>query len=77
MTAGKAQGEDCGSGFADTRCLVGGTLSDRQGVKCRMRSLPLSGDYGEDRADLSSPSNMVRIGSHSLSCSVRRCRRRP
>src|SRR6266566_8871719 len=24
--------ETCGSGFADTRCLVGGTLSDRKGV---------------------------------------------
>ena len=34
--------EACGSSFADTRCLVGGTLSDRKGVNVPNAVLPLS-----------------------------------
>jgi pyruvate kinase len=43
----------CGSGFADTRCLVGGTLSDRKGVNVPNAVLPLSAITEKDRADLS------------------------
>ena len=45
--------ETCGSGFADTRCLVGGTLSDRKGVNVPNAVLPLSAVTEKDRADLS------------------------
>jgi pyruvate kinase len=45
--------ENCGSGFADTRCLVGGTLSDRKGVNVPNAVLPLSAITEKDRADLS------------------------
>jgi pyruvate kinase len=45
--------ETCGSGFADTRCLVGGTLSDRKGVNVPNAVLPLSAITEKDRADLS------------------------
>jgi len=45
--------ETCGSGFADTRCLVGGTLSDRKGVNVPNAVLPLSAITQKDRADLS------------------------
>jgi pyruvate kinase len=45
--------EDCGTGFADTRCLVGGTLSDRKGVNVPNVELPLSAITEKDRADLS------------------------
>src|ERR1700756_1039850 len=34
--------ETCGSGFADTSCLVGGSLSDRKGVNVPNAVLPLS-----------------------------------
>jgi pyruvate kinase len=44
--------EDCGAGFADTRCLVGGTLSDRKGVNVPNAELPLSAITEKDRADL-------------------------
>src|ERR1700758_881986 len=44
--------ETCGSSFADTRCLVGGTLSDRKGVNVPNAVLPLSAITGKDRADL-------------------------
>jgi pyruvate kinase len=43
----------CGSSFADTRCLVGGTLSDRKGVNVPNAVLPLSAITEKDRADLS------------------------
>jgi pyruvate kinase len=45
--------ETCGSSFADTRCLVGGTLSDRKGVNVPNALLPLSAITEKDRADLS------------------------
>ena len=49
----RLQVEDCGSGYADTRCLVGGTLSDRKGVNVPNAELPLSAITEKDRADLS------------------------
>src|SRR5246127_2537416 len=49
----RLQVEDCGTGFADTRCLVGGTLSDRKGVNVPNVELPLSAITEKDRADLS------------------------
>jgi pyruvate kinase len=48
----RLQVEDCGRGFADTRCLVGGTLSDRKGVNVPNAELPLSAITEKDRADL-------------------------
>jgi pyruvate kinase len=45
--------ETCGSSFADTRCLVGGALSDRKGVNVPNAILPLSAITEKDRADLS------------------------
>jgi pyruvate kinase len=48
----RLQVEDCGSGFADTRCLVGGTLSDRKGVNVPNAELALSAITEKDRADL-------------------------
>src|ERR1700758_1811204 len=45
--------EACGSSFADTRCLVGGTLSDRKGGNVANAVLPLSAITEKDRADLS------------------------
>jgi pyruvate kinase len=44
--------ETCGSSFADTRCLVGGTLSDRKGVNVPNAVLSLSAITEKDRADL-------------------------
>jgi pyruvate kinase len=44
--------ESCGSGFADTLCLVGGPLSDRKGVNVPNAVLPLSAVTEKDRADL-------------------------
>src|SRR5215468_3017644 len=44
--------ETCGAGFADTHCLVGGTLSDRKGVNVPNAVLPLSAVTEKDRADL-------------------------
>jgi pyruvate kinase len=49
----RLQVEVCGAGFADTRCLVGGTLSDRKGVNVPNAELPLSAITEKDRADLS------------------------
>jgi pyruvate kinase len=49
----RLQVETCGTGFADTRCLVGGTLSDRKGVNVPNAVLPLSAVTEKDRADLS------------------------
>ncbi len=49
----RLQVETCGIGFADTRCLVGGTLSDRKGVNVPNAVLPLSAITEKDRADLS------------------------
>ena len=49
----RLQVETCGSGFADTRCLVGGALSDRKGVNVPNAVLPLSAITEKDRADLS------------------------
>jgi pyruvate kinase len=48
----RLQVEDCGAGFADTRCLVGGTLSDRKGVNVPNAELPLSAITEKDRGDL-------------------------
>src|SRR5437763_10660020 len=45
--------ETCGADFADTLCLVGGTLSDRKGVNVPNAELPLSAITEKDRADLS------------------------
>jgi pyruvate kinase len=44
--------ENCGTGFADTSCLVGGPLSDRKGVNVPNAVLPLSAVTEKDRADL-------------------------
>jgi pyruvate kinase len=44
--------ETCGAEFADTLCLVGGTLSDRKGVNVPNAVLPLSAVTEKDRADL-------------------------
>src|SRR5437762_3341090 len=44
--------ETCGADFADTWCLVGGTLSDRKGVNVPNAVLPLSAVTDKDRADL-------------------------
>ena len=44
--------ESCGSGFADTSCLVGGPLSDRKGVNVPNAVLPLSAVTEKDRSDL-------------------------
>src|SRR5271166_3256118 len=44
--------ETCGAGFADTVCLVGGTLSDRKGVNVPNAVLPLSAVTEKDRSDL-------------------------
>jgi pyruvate kinase len=49
----RLQVEGCGSGYADTRCVVGGTLSDRKGVNVPNAELPLSAITEKDRADLS------------------------
>ncbi|TFZ05194.1 pyruvate kinase [Ramlibacter henchirensis] len=44
--------EDCGSGFAATRVLVGGVLSDRKGVNVPGALLPISALTAKDRGDL-------------------------
>jgi pyruvate kinase len=44
--------ENCGTGFADTSCLVGGPLSDRKGVNVPNAVLPLSAVTEKDHADL-------------------------
>jgi pyruvate kinase len=44
--------EVCGADFAETRCVVGGTLSDRKGVNVPNAVLPISAITGKDRADL-------------------------
>ncbi len=49
----RLQVETCGAGFAETRCLVGGALSDRKGVNVPNAVLPLSAITEKDRADLS------------------------
>src|SRR5256886_343028 len=43
----------CGADFADTECLVGGTLSDHKGVNVPGVVLPISAVTEKDRADLS------------------------
>ncbi|WP_457354472.1 pyruvate kinase [Roseateles sp. P5_D6] len=42
----------CGPNFADTRVIVGGTLSDRKGVNLPSVLLPISALTPKDRADL-------------------------
>src|SRR5204862_118983 len=44
---------DCGADFADTECLVGGTLSYHKGVNVPGAVLPISAMTEKDRADLS------------------------
>jgi pyruvate kinase len=44
--------ESCGAGFAETVCLVGGTLSDHKGVNVPNAVLRLSAITDKDRADL-------------------------
>jgi pyruvate kinase len=48
----RLQVETCGTDFADTVCLVGGSLSDRKGVNVPKALLPLSALTEKDRADL-------------------------
>jgi pyruvate kinase len=48
----RLQVETCGTGFADTLCLIGGSLSDRKGVNVPNAVLPLSAVTEKDRADL-------------------------
>jgi pyruvate kinase len=43
---------DCGPDFADTECLVGGTLSNHKGVNVPHCVLPISAMTDKDRADL-------------------------
>jgi pyruvate kinase len=44
---------DCGKDFAETECLVGGTLSNHKGVNLPHCVLPISAVTEKDRADLS------------------------
>ncbi len=44
---------DCGPDFAETECLVGGTLSNHKGVNLPHCVLPISAITEKDRADLS------------------------
>src|SRR5205085_6224348 len=44
---------DCGLDFAETECLVGGTLSNHKGVNVPNVVLPISAVTEKDRADLS------------------------
>ncbi len=44
--------EKCGDGFAETRVITGGTLSDRKGVNVPNAVLPLSPLTAKDRSDL-------------------------
>src|SRR5215471_15885475 len=44
--------ESCGAGYAETLCLVGGTLTDRKGVNLPNAVLPMSAITEKDRADL-------------------------
>src|ERR1041384_5705803 len=44
---------DCGADFADTECVVAGTLSDHKGVNVPGAVLPISAMTAKDRADLS------------------------
>jgi pyruvate kinase len=44
---------DCGPDFADTECVVAGTLSDHKGVNVPGAVLPISAMTEKDRADLS------------------------
>jgi pyruvate kinase len=44
---------DCGPDFAETECLVGGTLSNHKGVNVPHCVLPISAVTEKDRADLS------------------------
>src|SRR5437764_3191094 len=44
---------ECGADFADTECLVGGTLSNHKGVNVPNVVLPISAVTEKDRADLS------------------------
>src|SRR6516165_6403972 len=48
----RLRAEHCGAGFAETVCLVGGSLSDRKGVNVPNAVLPLSAVTEKDRADL-------------------------
>ncbi len=48
----RLQVEACGADFAETRCVVGGALSDRKGVNVPNAVLPLSAITEKDRADL-------------------------
>jgi pyruvate kinase len=48
----RLQTESCGAGFAETLCVVGGTLSDRKGVNVPNALLPMSAITEKDRADL-------------------------
>jgi pyruvate kinase len=48
----RLQTEACGDGFAETLCLVGGSLSDRKGVNVPNAVLPVSAITEKDRADL-------------------------
>lgn len=44
--------EECGAGFANTRVLVGGKLSDRKGINVPDAVLPISALTEKDRRDL-------------------------
>jgi pyruvate kinase len=44
---------DCGADFAETECVVGGTLSNHKGVNLPHCVLPISAVTEKDRADLS------------------------
>ena len=48
----RLQAETSGTGFVETVCRVGGTLSDRKGVNVPNAVLPLSAITEKDRADL-------------------------
>ncbi|MGH7055233.1 MAG: pyruvate kinase, partial [Stellaceae bacterium] len=44
--------ESCGRGFAETRVIVGGAVSDRKGVNVPNAVLPISAITEKDRADM-------------------------
>jgi pyruvate kinase len=48
----RLEAETCGAEYAETRCCVGGVLSDRKGVNIPNVVVPLSAITEKDRADL-------------------------
>ena len=74
----RLQVESCGTDFAETACLVGGTLSDRKGVNVPNAVLPLVGAHreGPRRPRLRARSRR-RLDRAVVRPAARRRRRRP